>query len=350
MEKKLFGKTSAGDEVYKYEIQNVNGMKAVLTDFGATVVDLWVKDKAGELRDVSLGYDDVLLYEKETTYFGATVGRYANRIADARFVIDGVEYCLDANNHENLLHSGKHSMAKKVWQVKEYTHEKIVFTYTSKDMEHGFPGTAVCDVTYELTEQNELVISYHAVSDKTTTFNMTNHTYFNLNGHDAGSIEAHELWLKASGYTPLKDSKAIPTGEIASVEGTPFDFREPKAIGRDIEQAHEQLKFGCGYDHNFAIDKESDGLEKIAEAYSAESGIRMAVWTDCVGVQLYTGNFLNGDEGKGGCSYVKHGGFCLETQYFPNAINEPNFIQPIIEANVPYKTKTVYTFALAESD
>ncbi len=346
MDKIIFGKTINEEEACKYEIANKNGMKVVLTDFGAAVVELWVKDKNGNLRDVALGYGDVRSYEKETTYFGAIVGRYANRIMNAKIEIDGVTYELDANDNENSLHSGKHSMAKKVWTVKEQKANKIIFTYTSKDLEQGFPGTVVCDVTYELTEADELVISYHAVSDKKTTFNMTNHTYFNLNGHDAGDVLKHELMIKASAYTPVKNSKAIPTGEIATVEGTPFDFRVPKTIGRDISQDFEQLIYGGGYDHNFAIDKETDGVEKIATAYSPESGIQMDVWTDCIGVQLYTGNFLNGDAGKGGCSYGKRGGFCLETQYFPNSINEPNFVRPITEANVPYETKTIFAFGV----
>lgn len=346
MEKYVFGKNSLNQEVCKYGIGNKNGMKVVLTDIGAAVVELWVRDKNGALRDVALGYDDVELYEKEGTYFGATVGRYANRIANAEIEIDGVVYELDANDNENTLHSGKHSMGKKVWSVKEHTEEKIVFTYTSADLEQGFPGTAVCDVAYEVTEENELKISYYAVSDKKTTFNMTNHTYFNLNGHDAGTILNHELMIKASGYTPVKDSKSIPTGEVAMVENTPFDFRMEKPIGRDIEEAFEQLIFGQGYDHNFVLDKETTGVEKIAAVYSADSGIQMEVWTDCIGVQLYSGNFLNGDAGKNGCNYVRRAGLCLETQYFPNSINEPNFVRPITEANMPYETQTIYKFGI----
>lgn len=346
MEKYVFGKNSLHQEVYKYNIKNKKGMKVVLTDIGAAVVELWVTDKNGVLRDVALGYDEVELYEKEGTYFGATVGRYANRIANAKIEIDGVLYELDANDNENTLHSGKHSIGKKIWSVKEYTEDKIVFTYTSAHLEQGFPGTAVCDVTYEVTDDNELKISYYAVSDKKTTFNMTNHTYFNLNGHDAGNILNHELMIKASGYTPVKDRKAIPTGEVTMVENTPFDFRVEKPIGRDIEEPFDQLIFGQGYDHNFALDKETAGVEKIADAYSAESGIDMEVWTDCIGIQFYSGNFLDGDAGKNDCNYVRRGGFCLETQYFPNSINEPNFVRPITEANMPYKTKTIYKFGI----
>lgn len=342
MNKVLFGKTSWGKETYKYTIENSNGMKVVVTDMGASVVEIWVKDKADNLRDVALGYDDVQQYEKEGTYFGAIVGRYANRIAGAKFEIEGVEYSLDANDNENSLHSGARGMARKVWEVEAHEEAKIVFTCVSE--EDGFPGTATCHVTYEVTEDNELKISYLGECDKTTPFNMTNHAYFNLNGHNAGTILDHELMIKASAYTPVRDSKSIPTGEIATVECTPFDFRVAKPIGRNIEDDFEQLVFGQGYDHNFVLDRESDQVEKIAESYSEESGISMDVCTDCVGVQLYTGNFLNGDLGKGAHKYERRAGFCLETQFFPNSINEPNFLRPITEVGQEYKTQTIYRF------
>ena len=340
--KELFGKTSKGLETYKYSIENKKGMKVVFTDMGAAIVEIWVKDSAGEFRDVVLGYDDVQLYEKEGTYFGAIVGRYANRIANAEFEIDGIVYKLDANNNENNLHSGEKGLAREVWEVTEQEENRIVFSCLAAN--DGFPGRATCDVTYEVTEENELKISYAATPDKKSPFNMTNHAYFNLNGHDAGTILDHELMINASGYTPVIDDKAIPTGEIFSVENTPFDFRVSKAIGRDIDEAFEQLIFGQGYDHNFALDKKTAGIEKIAEAYSADSGIRMEVYTDCVGVQLYTGNFLDNDLGKKGHRYERRAGFCLETQFFPNAINEPKFLRPITEAGETYKTQTIYKF------
>lgn len=344
MKKQDFGTTLNGVEVSKYTIENTKGMQAVITDFGATVIDLLVPDREGNPVDVSLGYDEVSSYDKETTYFGAIVGPYANRIANAEFELDGVKYQLDANNNENNLHSGFHTWAKQVWTVKEHADNKITLTYQAKDLEQGFPGNMTCDVTYEVTEENELAISYHVVSDKKTTLNMTNHLYFNLNGCLSGDILGHELWLKASHYTPVKDAKAIPTGENASVEGTPFDFRTAKTIGRDIAAEDVQLIYGKGYDHNFAIDKETAGMEKVAEAYARESGIVMDVYTDCIGIQLYTGNFIEGQIGKHGHSHKKHEGFCLETQYFPNSINEPNFVRPITEAGVPYETRTVYAF------
>jgi len=337
-----FGKTSKGIDAHKYSIENKKGMKVVLTDMGCAVVEIWVKDAAGKYRDVALGYDDVQQYEKEGTYFGAIVGRYANRIAGAKFEIDGVEYILDANNNENNLHSGAKGLAREVWKVAEHSDNKIVFTHVAEN--DGYPGVANCQITYEVTEENALVISYLATADKKSPFNMTNHTYFNLNGHDAGTILNHELMIKASGYTPVIDDKAIPTGEVATVEGTPFDFRVEKPIGRDIEEEFDQLIFGQGYDHNFALDKETDGVEKIATAYSADSGITMEVYTDCVGVQLYTGNFLEGDLGKAGHHYERRAGFCLETQFFPNSINEPNFLRPVTEAGEKYQTQTIYKF------
>ena len=344
--KQYFDTTKDGIEVSKYTIKNANGMQAVFTDFGATVVDLLVPDRDGNPVDVSLGYDNVNSYDEETTYFGAIVGPYANRIADAKFELDGVVYELDANNNENNLHSGYKTWAKQVWSVKEHTENKIVFSYSAKHLEQGFPGNSTCDVTYVLTDNNELEIYYHAVSDQKTTFNMTNHLYFNLNGCLSGDILEQELMIKASCFTPVKSAKAIPTGEKVSVEGTPFDFRVAKTIGRDINEEHEQLIFGLGYDHNFVIDKEADGVEKVATAYAPESGIVMDVYTDCIGIQLYTGNFMEGQIGKHGHKHARREGFCLETQYFPNSINEPNFVRPITEANVPYETKTVYAFGV----
>ncbi len=344
--KYFFGKNSKGEDVYKYVIKNENGMQVTFTDLGAAVTSIQVMDKMQKAYEVALSYDDPLLYEKETTYFGAIVAPYANRIADAKYEIDGVCYTLDANNFENNLHSGKEGLAKKIWQVTEHSENRIVFAFSVKDMEFGFPGNVAYQVTYEITQKNELVISYCAETDKKTPINMTNHTYFNLNGAISGSVENHTLWIKADAFTPVKDEKAIPTGEDMEVEGTPFDFRVAKEIGRDIEADFEQLKFGQGYDHNFVLAKETNGLEKIATACGDTSGIQMDVWTDCIGVQLYTGNFLNGDLGPNGHRYVRRGGFCLETQYFPNSINESKFIRPVTEAGCKYETKTIYAFSI----
>lgn len=344
--KKYFGKNCKGEEVFLYTLKNKNGMQVSFIDLGAAVHELFVPDKDGKMVQVSAIYDNPISYEKQTTYFGAVVAPYANRISDAKFEIDGQTFATDANNNGNSLHSGINGIAKKIWSVKEQSDTGIVFTYDADDLEQGFPGNIHYEVTYEITEENALSISYYAQSDKKTTINMTNHTYFNLAGAFSGNIEGQELWIKASHYTPVKDERAIPTGEIAPVDDTPFDFRTAKTIGRDIEEKHEQLIYGLGYDHNFAIDKECEGVEKIATAYASETGIQMDVWTDCIGVQLYTGNFMEGEIGPNGHKYVKRGAFCLETQYFPNAINETNFVCPITEAGVPYETKTVYKFSV----
>ena len=346
MMRTFFGKNTKGEDVFLYTLKNKNGMQVSFIDLGAAVYELFVPNKDGQLVQVSAIYDNPISYEKETTYFGAIVAPYANRISNARFEIDGQIYETDANNNENSLHSGINGIAKKIWRVKEQTESQIVFVYDARDLEQGFPGNIHYEVRYQVTEENALEISYYAVSDKKTTINMTNHTYFNLAGAFSGSIEGHELWMKASSYTPVKDAKAIPTGEIAPVDGTPFDFRVAKTIGQDINNDFDQLIYGQGYDHNFALDKDVTGVEKVAVAYAPATGIEMDVWTDCIGIQLYTGNFMAGEMGPNGHRYVKHGAFCLETQYFPNAINEANFVCPITEANVPYETKTIYKFSV----
>ena len=344
MLKEKFGDTKKGMEAYKYELVNSKGMKAVVTDYGATVLSLYVKDKNGDLQDVVLGYDDLASYERGTSYFGAIVGRYANRISNAQITIDGVDYKLEANDNENSLHSGSNGVSGLVWDVKNYTDSSITFTIVSKDLEQGFPGNATIEVTYTVTEDNELAIKYHAVADKATTFNMTNHSYFNLEGCSAGVVYDQKLQINASGYTPVCSAKAIPTGEIAPVEGTPFDFRQMKKIGQDINQENEQLSYGNGYDHNFAIDKKTDGIELVATACAPNTGIKMDVLTDAIGIQLYPANFIAGNIGKGNTTYVDRGAFCLETQYFPNSINEPNFVRPVFAANEAYDTTTIYRF------
>lgn len=346
MSKKAFGTTSKGVEASLYEISNGGGLRVLLTDYGASVVSIFVKDKDGNERDVILGYDNVKSYEKEYSYFGATVGRYANRISDAKINIEGVEYKLEANDNENSLHSGSNGFSKRFWTVKEQKADEITLGIEDADLEQGFPGNAVVDVTFKVTEENALAIIYNAKADKTTTFNMTNHSYFNLNGHASGSVYTHTLQINAEHYTPVKDSKAIPTGEIAPVEGTPFDFTEAKPIGRDIEANDTQLHYGSGYDHNFAIDKTAPGVEKVATAYSPESGIQMEVYTDCVGIQLYTANFIVGQEGKGGVKYNNRDAFCLETQFYPNSINETNFSTPVTKAGDTYHTETDYKFSV----
>ena len=341
MRKELFGKTSEGKEVYKYEIGNKNGMKVVITDYGATVVSIFVKDKDGNTRDVVLGYDTVEDYERGTCFFGAIVGRYANRISNAEVTIDGTVYKLEANNFENSLHSGKNCVANLVWDVKEQTDDSITFSIVSRDLEQGFPGNAAIDVTYTVTDMGELSIKYHGVSDKTTTFNMTNHSYFNLAGHNAGSILQHKLQILADAYTPVIPG-SIPTGEIAPVKGTPFDFTTSVVIGEHIEDDNEQLKLGQGYDHNWVLDHCDGSVRKIAEVTEPVKGRTMTVYSDQPGMQFYAGNCISPHKGKANAEYGKRCGLALETQAYPDSVNRENFPDVIYGPDREYKTTTIY--------
>lgn len=346
MEKREFGKTKNGQEVCLYTMKNKNQMEVSIASLGATIVSVKVPDKNGTLRDVVLGYDNTSDYQNHTYYFGAVIGRYANRISGASCEIDGVTYPLEVNDNENNLHSGANGLHDKVWEFREAGAQKMEFSCVSADKEQGFPGTMNVKVTYELTDENELSITYEAVSDQTTVANFTNHSYFNLDGHESGNVEKQELEILASYYTPVSSPKAIPTGEIKKVTDTPMDFRRMKKIGEEIEADFEQLHFGMGYDHNFVLDKADDALQLAARAKAAESGICMDVYTDCIGMQLYSGNFVEHHAGKGGAIYGKRQGFCLETQYFPNAINEKNFVSPILKAGDTYKSTTKYCFSV----
>lgn len=346
MEKRSFGRTTEGQEASLYTITNSKGMNARILDFGATLVSLHVFDRDGKLQDVVLGYEDVEAYQRSTSYFGATVGRNCNRISGARFEIDGEVYELEPNDFGNNLHSGSRSTAGRFWDVKSYEENRIVLALSDAHMAQGFPGNASIEVTYEVTEEDGLAISYYAIADQKTIFNFTNHAYFNLNGQASGDILDCTLEVKASHYTPVQSERAIPTGEIAPVDGTPFDFREAKTIGRDIHMEDAQLAYGNGYDHNFALDRTGDGPETVAKACGPKTGIQMEVITDCIAMQLYTANGIGGQKGKGGVTYPNHGAMCLETQFFPNAINEANFVSPLMEAGKPYVSKTVYRFGI----
>lgn len=347
MYKESFGTGRHGEAVSVYTLENKTGMKARVTDYGATLVSIIVPDKNGNMQDVLLGYDNVTGYENHTCYFGAVIGRNGNRIANAQLTIDGVSYKLDANDNENNLHSGVKGMDTLIWNVKEYTDNAITLTCKSADGEQGFPGNMDARVTYVLTDDHALEIYYRAVADKDTVANFTNHAYFNLEGHASGNVLGQELMLRASNFTPVKDSKAIPTGEIVPVAGTPMDFTTAKTIGRDIETDDIQINYGGGYDHNFVLDKSEKGAyELFAEAYAPGTGIVMKAYTDLPGVQFYSGNFITTQDGKQGAVYDKRHGFCLETQYFPNSVNEPNFESPILKAQEVYATKTSYQFGV----
>lgn len=340
---KAFGKTKDGQAVTLYSLQNSNGVVVDVTDFGANIVNILVPDKNGKAADVVLGYDTVDGYFENGCFFGSTIGPSANRIADAKFSIDGKTYHLAKNDGNNNLHSDEEKgYHKRMWHA-EAEETGVVFSLEDADGEMGFPGNKQVRVRFSLNEQNELQITYDVTSDKNTLINMTNHVYFNLKGHDKGTIAGHELMLKASHYTPVVPG-AIPTGEIAEVADTPFDFTESVQIGLRIEEDNEQLKIGQGYDHNWVIDDYTGKLQKVAEAKEADSGRKLEVFTDQPGIQFYAGNCITPHTGKQNASYGKRTGFALETQVFPNAVNQENFPNVIYGPERPYHAETVYKF------
>ena len=345
--KRTFGKLSSGEEIQIFHLENKAGAYAEISQFGAILVKLCVPDREGKLTDVVLGYDDLAGYEVNGCFFGATIGRSGNRIANSRFALDGQEITLTPNEGKNNLHSGPNGFEKKIWNAAEISEDKnaVTFSRISPDGENGFPGEFQVSVTYEMTENNELRIVYGGVCDKTTVANMTNHSYFNLNGEGSGDVLDQELCIHAKYFTPVKDSQSIPTGEYAPVAGTPMDFNVSKPIGRDIEADFEQLKFTGGYDHNYVTDNYAKGnVRSIATAYCKESGIGMEVSSDCPCVQFYAGNFVKDEKGKNGHVYHERYGFCLETQVEPNAVNVEDFHSPILLPGEEYSSETVYRF------
>lgn len=338
-----FGRLMDGTETKLYVLENKKGMTVTATDYGAALVNVLVPDKDGRKVDVVLGYDDAKGYEEGDKFFGAVVGRNANRIGGASFTLNGRIYHLDENDHGNNLHSGYNFFNKRMWKVKEADKSHVTFSLHSPEGDQGYPGAADIQVTYTLTEDNELQMDYYAVPDKDTVLNMTNHSYFNLDGEASGLILEESVWLDADYYTPA-DEKSIPTGAIAPVEGTPMDFRTKKTVGRDIEADFEALHFGGGYDHNWVLN--GSGYRKVGELSAKNTGISMEVYTDLPGIQIYCGNFLEGDKGKGGASYEKRSAICFETQYFPDAANKENFAGPFTKAGEAYKTRTAYRFMI----
>lgn len=346
METKKFGTLKDGTDLNLYTFTNKNGMTMSLTELGATLVSVTLKDKDGIVRDVVLGYDTPQEYIDNNCFFGTVIGRSGNRIDKGSFVINGKKYQMDINDNENNLHSGNNGFDSRKWAVKETSDNAITFGLTSPDGDQGFPGNFEVTVTYTLTDENEILLCYEGSSDADTVANLTNHSYFNLGGHDSGSIEGHMLQLLAEEYTPVRDGQAIPTGEIAAVKGTPMDFTAAKPIGQDIEAEFEQLKFVGGYDHNYVLSREAGTMKKMAEAFCEKTGIVMEASTDCCGVQFYAGNFITPHNGKNGVTYNKRQGFCLESQYYPNAVNQTNFASPILKAGEHYKTVTGYRFSV----
>jgi len=317
---------------------------------GATIVSVRTPDRTGRVEDIVLGFDTLEPYLTKSRYFGTIVGRYGNRIAKGRFVLDDKPVQLSVNSGANHLHGGNRGFDKVAWKgvpVEGREGVGVVFTYVSADGEEGYPGTVHASVTYTLTEENTLDVSYEATTDKATPINLTNHSYFNLAGRGRGDILQHQLMLNAARYTPV-DATLIPTGEIASVEGTPFDFRKPTAIGARIDQPHPQLKNGSGYDHNWVL-RDIPGLKHAAHVTEPKSGRTLDVATMEPGMQFYAGNFLDGKlVGKGGRSYRRRSGFCLETQHYPDTPNQPKFPTTLIKPGQSYATRTVFTFGVSK--
>jgi aldose 1-epimerase len=338
------------DSIKLYTLNNDSGMTVKVTNYGAIITSIIVPDRNGKRADVALGYDRVEDYINavDKPYFGAIVGRYGNRIANGEFTIDGETYSLLKNNGDNHLHGGAIGFDKVVWDA-DYDEAKntIALSYLAKDKEEGYPGNLQLKVTYTLTDDNSIVVDYHATTDKATPVNVTQHTYFNLKGEGEGTILDHELMLNAKQYTPV-DEGLIPTGELPAVAGTPFDFTSGKAIGRDIGQHNEQLKFGLGFDHNWVLDKagKEGELTLAARVYEPTSGRVMEIHTTEPGIQFYCGNFLDGRlKGKSGKPYVHRGGFCLETQHYPDSPNQPNFPSTILKPGEEHTSQTVFKFS-----
>jgi aldose 1-epimerase len=344
-----FRQTVNGAQTDLYVISNPSGVQAAITNYGARLVGLWVPDKDGRRVDVVLGYDSLAPYrEDDEPFFGATVGRYANRVAGASFSIDGRRYQLEQNDRENTLHSGKTGFHTRVWQVKGTTDSSLVLFYQSPNGEGGFPGTLGVQVKYTLTHDNALRIDYEATTDKTTVVNLTNHSYFNLEGEGSGSVLDHQLTIDADSVTAT-NFYLIPTGKLQAIAGTPLDFRKPAAMGQRIDAEDELIKNGKGYDHNFVLNKEEGTMSRAAVVQAPKSGIVMEVWTTEPAIQLYSGNFLNKEEiGKGGKVYDRRQAFCLETQHFPDAPNQPRFPSTLLKPGETFRSTTLYRFSIAK--
>jgi aldose 1-epimerase len=338
-----FGEMPDGRKVDLYVLTNGKGLSAQIMTYGATLVSLGVPDRNGDVADITLGCDSLEGYMEASPYFGSTVGRYANRIANGKFTLEGIEYTLATNNGENHLHGGIKGFDKVLWQSEPFKEEGMIgvkFVYFSKDGEEGYPGNLACRVTYRLTENNELTIVYEAETDKATPINLTHHSYFNLAGQGEGDVLSHELMLAADRYTPV-DAGLIPTGEVLDVADSPMDFRSPHAIGERIDQVEG------GYDHNFVLRSGGEALALAAQVYEPESGRVMEIHTTEPGIQFYSGNFLDGTiKGKKGKVYEQHYGFCLEPQHFPDSPNKPEFPSTILQPLAKYFSRTTFKFSI----
>lgn len=346
--KQVFGQTAEGKKIDLYTLTNAQGVEARIMNYGATIVSLKVPDRAGRLGDVVLGFDDLGSYLKGHPFFGCIAGRYANRIAKGRFTLNGVEYKLAVNNGANHLHGGSKGFDKQIWKAKSMLTRlgpAVEMRYVSRDGEEGYPGRLSVRLTYTLTEDNGLRIDYEAATNKDTVINLTNHSYFNLAGPGNGDILDHQVLISADRFTPV-DEGLIPTGELRSVRGTPFDFTVMTAIGARIDATDEQMARGKGYDHNFVFTNHDKSLRQQVTMYEPTTGRVMEVFTTQPGVQMYTANFLDGSVvGKGGKAYQRRYGVCFETQHFPDSPNHPDFPTTVLKKGEVYRTTTMYRFS-----
>lgn len=342
--KQPYGTTSDGKAVDEYTLTNAHGVEVKILNYGGVITSIRVPDRNGTIANVVLGCSSLADYETKSAYFGALIGRYGNRLGNGTFTLEGTQYTVPINNGPNSLHGGLKGFDKQVWSAHE-SKGGLELTYVSADGEEGYPGSLTVTVLYTLTDDNGLGIDYTATTDRTTVVNLTNHSYFNLAGNGAGAIYDHIIHLNADYYTPV-DSTLIPTGEIAPVAGTPFDFRAAKRIGTGIRSNHEQIVFGRGYDHNLVLNHEQEGsLDLAARVYEPTLGRIMNVWTTEPGVQFYTGNFLDGSVvGSSGGMYRMGDAFCLETQHFPDSPNKLNFPSTTLTPGEIYRSTTIYQF------
>jgi aldose 1-epimerase len=351
-----YDRTFDGQVVEVVTLRTPDGPKAVemkVLTYGGIIQSLTTRDSAGASDDIVLGFDGLADYTTpgKSPYFGCLIGRYCNRIAKGLFTLDGKTYTLAKNNDPNHLHGGIRGWDKVIWKADPFqnaTGVGVKLSYTSADGEEGYPGTVKADVTYTLTDQGQLIVEYHATTDKPTIVNLTQHSYFNLAGSKSADILGHELMLNADRYTPI-DSTLIPTGELAPVAGTPFDFKTSTAIGARINDKHQQIEYGLGYDHNWVINRQGEGLVRAARVVDPASGRTLEIETTEPGIQFYSGNFLPKDgslKGKGGRVYGHRSGFCLETQHYPDSPNHPSFPTTTLQPGAEYRSKTVFTFGV----
>lgn len=344
-----FGEMPDGRDITKYTITNKSGSSIEVINLGGIIVSINLPDLEGNMGDIVLGYDNVTQYLQESPYMGAIVGRYANRIANGKFSISNKEYTLAQNNTPNALHGGLEGFDKKVWSASPFeTNENagVILSLISEDGDQGYPGSLKVEVTYTFDDQNQLTVDYKATTDKSTVINISQHSYFNLNGHNSGQIGDHEMMINANHYTPINDT-LIPTGEIARVENTPMDFRKAKPINEDINTDFKQLEYGLGYDHNWVLNQ--DEFSQAAKVYAPKSGRIMEIYTDQPGIQFYSGNFIDGmSYGKDNFAYAKRGGFCLETQHFPDSPNHKNFPSTLLIPSETFESKTVFKFSVRQ--